>query len=138
MITLKDWFQILFYSYNILQDQINPVIDVEKIRFNMETAIPCGLIISELVTNSLKHAFPEKRKGEIRVSLKILNNKYVLVVSDDGVGLPNELDFKNTNTLGLQLVNSLVNQVDGEIELDKSHGAEFTIIFKESKYKERF
>ena len=128
----------LFYSYNILQDQINPVIDVEKIRFNMETAIPCGLIISELVTNSLKHAFPEKRKGEIRVSLKILNNKYVLVVSDDGVGLPNELDFKNTNTLGLQLVNSLVNQVDGEIELDKSHGAEFTIIFKESKYKERF
>lgn len=128
----------LFYSYNILQDQINPLIDVEKIRFNMETAIPCGLIISELVTNSLKHAFPEKRKGEIRVSLKILNNKYVLVVSDDGVGLPNELDFKKTNTLGLKLVNSLVNQVDGEIELDKSHGAEFTIIFEDSKYKERF
>lgn len=128
----------LFYSYNILQDQINPLIDVEKIRFNMETAIPCGLIISELVTNSLKHAFPEKRKGEIRVSLKILNNKYVLVVSDDGVGLPNELDFKKTNTLGLKLVDSLVNQVDGEIELDKSHGAEFTIIFEDSKYKERF
>ena len=86
----------------------------------------------------MKHASPRREKGKFVCHYKILNNKYVLVVSDDGVGLPNELDFKKTNTLGLKLVDSLVNQVDGEIELDKSHGAEFTIIFEDSKYKERF
>jgi two-component sensor histidine kinase len=128
----------LFYSYNILEDQVKPVIDVKKVRLNMETAIPCGLIISELVSNSLKHAFPERRKGEVNVSLKVQDNEYELVVGDDGVGLPDELDFKNTNTLGLQLVSSLVNQVDGEIELDKSHGTKFTIVFKKLEYKERF
>ncbi len=128
----------LFYSYNIMEAQIKSIIDVNKIKLNMETAIPCGLIISELVSNSLKHAFPERRKGVIRVSLKVRDNEYELVVGDDGVGFPDELDFKNTNTLGLQLVNSLVDQVDGEIELKKDIGTQFKITFKELEYKERF
>ncbi len=135
---IKSLVSDLFYTYKLLEDQIKPVIDIEKIKLNMETAIPCGLIINELVSNSLKHAFPEKRKGEIHVSLKTLNNEYELDVSDNGVGFPDGLDFKNTNSLGLQLVRSLVNQVDGKIELEKNHGTKFKITFKELKYKERF
>ena len=103
----------------------------------METAIPTGLIISELVSNSLKHAFPDGKKGEIKVSLKKYDDKYELIISDNGIGLPESIDFKNINSLGLQLVNNLVLQIDGEITLDKSQGTKFKIIFYELKYKER-
>lgn len=128
----------LFYTYKIPEDQIKSVIEVEEVQLNMETAVPCGLIISELVSNSLKHAFPNKKKGELTVLVKKQKDEYELIISDNGVGLPDELDFKKTNTLGLQLVKSLVAQIDGEIELDRSHGTEFKIRFKELKYKERF
>lgn len=126
----------LFYSYHIQPEQVKQVIEVEDVTLNIETAVPCGLIISELVSNSLKHAFPPGKKGEIHVSLES-NDKYTLIISDNGIGLPDELDYKKPDTLGLQLVNSLVNQMDGEINLNKSHGTEFSIIFGELKYKKR-
>jgi two-component sensor histidine kinase len=93
--------------------------------------------ISELISNTLKHAFPNKKKGEIHVSLKIKGNIFYLTISDNGVGLPEDLDFQNTESLGLQLVNTLTNQLDGKIELNRKHGTEFKITFTESKYKER-
>jgi len=127
----------LFYSYNIPVDQIDVVIIVEDIKLNIETAVPCGLIISELVSNSFKHAYPQGRKGKLKVSLKKYDDHYELMVCDDGIGFPEELDFKNTETLGLQLVNNLVSQLNGEISLDKSHGTKFKVIFKELKYKKR-
>ena len=127
----------LFYSYNIQEDQIKPVIQVEDVKLNIETAVPCGLIISELVSNSLKYAFPEGKNGKMNISLKRLLNKYELTVSDNGIGFPEDLDFRNTNSLGLQLVNNLVEQIDGEITLEYGQGTKFTIIFKEMKYKER-
>jgi two-component sensor histidine kinase len=89
---------------------------VEDVLLNIETGIPCGLIISELVSNSLKHAFPQGREGELQISLQTYDNKYELIISDDGVGFPEDLDYRNTESLGLQLVNSLVNQVNGELE----------------------
>jgi len=139
-INFKEYIQKLvsdlFYSYHIDQDQIEPVIKIEEARLNIETAVPCGLIISELVSNSLKHAFPNGRKGEVYISLQI-NDTYVLTIRDTGIGFPDELDYKNTDSLGLQLVNGLVNQIDGNIQLIKTHGTEFKIIFKELKYKER-
>jgi two-component sensor histidine kinase len=104
----------------------------------METAVPCGLIISELVSNSLKYEYPDDTAGELTISLQYLKNELELVISDDGVGFPEDLDFKNIKTsLGLKLVNSLVKQLDGTIKLDSSHGTEFTIKFKELKYKKR-
>jgi PAS domain S-box-containing protein len=127
----------LFYSYNIHKGQIKPIIEVEDIQLNIETAVPCGLIISELVSNSLKHAFPEGKKGKIKVSLKESGDKYELIICDDGVGVLEELDFKNTKTLGLQLVNNLVNQIGGVITLDRDNETFFKIIFKELEYKER-
>jgi PAS domain S-box-containing protein len=127
----------LFYSYNINQDQIKPVLNVEDVLLNIETGIPCGLIISELVSNSLKHAFPQGREGELQISLQTYDNKYELIISDDGVGFPEDLDYRNTESLGLQLVNSLVNQVNGELELHQSNGTKFKITFKALEYSER-
>jgi PAS domain S-box-containing protein len=127
----------LFYSYNIPEDQIRPIFDVEDIELNLETAVPCGLIISELVSNCLKHAFPNKEKGRVKLSLKSFLDEYELIIKDDGIGFPENIDFKNTNSLGLQLVNSLVDQINGTIELNRSSGTEFKIIFEQLEYKNR-
>jgi len=127
----------LLYSYNIPQDQIKIVIKVEDVKLNIETAVPCGLIINELVSNIFKHAYPGGREGKLEISLKKHHDNYELIICDEGIGFPEELDFKKTETLGLQLVNNLVEQLDGEINLDQSQGTEFKITFKELKYKER-
>jgi two-component sensor histidine kinase len=109
---------------------------VDDILLGVDTAIPCGLIINELVSNSLKHAFPDKQ-GEILVNLHRDNGKFTLIVRDDGVGFPEHVDFRNTDSLGLQLVCTLTDQLDGEIELNRGGGTEFRITFGEIKYKER-
>ena len=132
----------LFYSYSGDADKIRLVVDVDDVNLNMETAVPCGLIVSELFTNSVKYAFPEGREGEIRVSLKQEPGKdddreFILTVSDDGVGFPPDLDYRNTETLGLELVNSLTCQIDGNISLDLTQGTKFTVKFKELRYKKR-
>ena len=101
----------LFFSYNIDKNRIKKIIDIEDIKLNMETAIPCGLIISELISNSLKYAFPNEIGGQIAIFLKFIEEEYVLTISDNGIGLSDDLDFKNTDSLGLQLVNSLINQI---------------------------
>ena len=118
----------LLESYDV-SDIIFPVIEIDDIKFNMETAVLCGLIINELISNSLKHAFPNNKTGEVRVSLKLIGNKYQLIVSDNGIGFPEEIDFKNTESLGLQLVNNITGQLDGEIDLDRSVGTKVTINF---------
>jgi two-component sensor histidine kinase len=133
---IKSLVNGLFYSYSI-EDHINSSIDVDDVLLNIETAVPFGLILNELISNSLKHGFPERRSGELYISLKFVDDKYELIVGDTGIGFPEDIDFKKTDSLGLQLVNNLVNQIDGEIELNKSHGTEYKIIFKELKYKER-
>lgn len=125
----------LLYSYNV-RDQIELVMNVEDVKLNIETSVPCGLIISELVSNSIKYAFPDK-SGKLEISLKADDGWYELIISDDGEGFPEDVDFKNTDTLGLQLVNNLVNQLDGEITLDRSRGTSFKIRFKELIYNER-
>ena len=127
----------LLYSYNIKSGHIKPVLEVDDVNLNIETAVPCGLIISELVSNSLKYAFPDGMKGEIFVSLKLVEEMYELIISDNGIGLPDNLDLKHIESLGLLLVTSLTEQIDGEITIKSIKGAEFKIRFKELKYKER-
>ncbi|MGO9387537.1 MAG: histidine kinase dimerization/phosphoacceptor domain -containing protein [Methanobacterium sp.] len=125
----------IFHSYH---NNSVPKINVDQIYLNIETSIPLGLIISELVSNSLKYAFPDNRIGDIMVELHTHNHEYELVISDDGVGFPDNLDFRNVqSTLGLQLINSLVSQLDGSIQLDRSHGTKYIIKFKELKYIKR-
>jgi two-component system, sensor histidine kinase PdtaS len=127
----------LFYSYNIEKTQIKPKLEVTDLNLNMDTAVPCGLIISELVSNSLKYAFPNGMNGEIFVSLKFVDNKYEMIIRDNGVGMSDEIDFNNLETLGLLLVNSLTEQIDGEMTINRIEGTEFMIRFDEIKYKNR-
>ncbi len=100
----------------------------------METAIPCGLIINEIVTNSIKYAFPNK-KGTIQIQLKSNPDNLELIVADNGIGLPKNIFLKITETIGLQLIYNLVKQLNGELKLDLCKlGTEYKIIFKELKY----
>ncbi len=120
----------LFVLYKI-SEAVRLNIDIKDILLDINTAIPCALIISELVSNSLKYAFPEGIEGEIGIGLYTdKNGKFKLIVKDNGIGISKEIDFRKTETLGMQLVIMLVEELAGTIELDKSEGTAFTIQFK--------
>ena len=116
------------FSSNKLNGRIEPIIDIGLVDFNLETAILCGLIINELVSNSIKHAFPNNRTGKINISINSNDSKYKLIISDDGIGFPDK-DFKQPYTLGFQIVNNLTDQLEGKIKLDSSIGTKYTINF---------
>jgi PAS domain S-box-containing protein len=113
-------------------DLIRLTIDVGEVSLSVDEAIPCGLIINELISNSLKHAFPDDRGGEITVTCRIgEDGRITLTVSDNGIGLPPGLDVENTETLGLQLVAMLVKQLHARIDLSGDHGTLWEIVFSE-------
>jgi len=135
---INDLITNLYISFGVDAEKIKAVLKISDVNLNVSTAIPCGLIINELVTNCLKHAFPGDRKGEIVLSLQPLDGGgYELIVSDNGIGFPEQIDFRNTETLGLKLVISLTSQLDGEVELNRTGGSTVTIRFSELLYKER-
>ncbi len=114
-------------------------IDVEKdLILNMDTAVPCGLIINELVTNSIKFAFPGVKTGKIYIKLHYEYGSLILIIGDDGIGLPDGMDFESSEKLGLQLVKTLTDQLEGTIQYNGENGAEFRIKFKELIYKNRY
>jgi len=115
------------YSTN---NQITKKIRVDSIQISIDTAVPLGLILNELISNSIKHAFPLGRVGELEVNLCKLNDDLELIVRDNGVGFPDDVDLKKPKTLGLQLVNILVKQLNGRIELETNHGTAFKITLK--------
>jgi len=126
----------LFQSYGVSERVIKPKIDVENLSLDVNSIIPCALIINELVSNSLKYAFPaasassEGGKGEIRIDLlRDLGGRFVLIVADNGVGLPESFEIHKSKSLGLQLVTVLVKQLNGTIEMGTGAGAEFKITF---------
>jgi PAS domain S-box-containing protein len=121
----------LYHTYVIDQSRIKLKLDVEDAKIDINTSVPLGLIVNELVSNCMKHAFPNEMNREINISIKKINNHFLLNVKDNGIGFPEGLDFENTDSLGLQLVNMLVNQIDGEIELKNENGTEFKITFEE-------
>lgn len=134
---IKNLVTYLFQSYVIDKGRVKIDTEVDNIFLDIDTAIPCGLIINELVTNSLKHAFPDNMSGNINIQLKGTDDMYILKVVDNGIGFPEGLDFRRTETLGLQLINNLVMQLDGTAELIRNDGTEFKILFKEMKYPDR-
>jgi len=121
----------LFHTYVSDRNLIELKINVEDILLDINTSIPLGLIVNELITNSIKHGFPNGRKGKINIDFYLKNDHYEFAVKDNGIGFPEDINFQNTNSLGLQIVNSLTEQIDGEIELNKGNGTEFKITFKE-------
>jgi PAS domain S-box-containing protein len=127
---LKDIINSILMSYGFSSHKVALKTDVKDVAFGVDTAIPCGLIINELVSNSLKHAFPGDGDGAIKVSLRRNDKAEVeLTVSDNGVGIPENVDFRKTDSLGLNLVNALVGQLNGKIELHRDQGTEFQITF---------
>lgn len=110
-------------------------IDVENVTLDINNSVPCGLIINELITNSLKYAFPEGKQGTIKITFKPKDNNMIqLTISDDGIGIQKDLDIRNTESLGLRLVTNLAeSQLQGEIILLRDHGTEFQINFRGTK-----
>ncbi|MBW4693398.1 MAG: PAS domain S-box protein [Lyngbya sp. HA4199-MV5] len=120
----------LFDSYNTHANQVKLTMQIEPISFDVDTAVPCGLIINELVSNALKYAFPSAQPGEIEVIFRQHPNHIVTFsVGDNGVGLPHDVNLKRTKTLGITLVKGLVKQLQGTLEISVASGTTFTISF---------
>ena len=145
--------------------QVRLTWQLQPLSLNLETAVPCGLLLSELITNAIKHAFPNGRSGEIRISIESLdgckpqeelllsadlsadspissftgsnNTQYCLTIQDDGVGLPTDLAINQLSSLGLKIVYDLVLQLQGELILTRSQGTTFQLIFSELQYRRR-
>ena len=121
----------IFQTYSTDSRRIQLNSDINNSPIVLNQAYPLGLIINELISNSLKYAFPDEREGKISVSLKKHDKELELTIMDDGVGIPDSFDWKNSKSLGLKLVRTLVeNQLDGSIEMESNNGTKFTIKFK--------
>ncbi|ADI74581.1 signal transduction histidine kinase [Methanohalobium evestigatum Z-7303] len=125
--TLTDY---LLQAYLDDNNNIELNLNIKDIYLNMDVAIPLGIIVNELVTNSLKHAFSDKSSGQINVSFTEDDSVYTLIVDDNGDGIPEYVDINETDSLGLQLVNSLVDQINGTMEFENCNGTKFTIKFE--------
>lgn len=138
---IKELTNNLLLSYGLGNTNVSLYINIEEnIFFNMDTAIPLGIIVNELISNSLKHAFIGRDKGEIQIKLLREKNgnytkegdkktNFILNISDNGIGIPQSLNIEELDTLGFQLITSLVDQLDGEFELKRNNGTEFNMKF---------
>ena len=128
----------LFKTYNLYSKNVRLSMELEENAFlDMDAAVPLGIIVNELISNSLKHAFTEKHEGEIRIGLcsdaemsdEMKKSVFILTISDDGKGISEDFELESAESLGLQLVSILVDQLNGEIEINRSQGTEFRITF---------
>jgi PAS domain S-box-containing protein len=136
---IKDLSNLLMDSYSSLSGRVSLNLNLENVNVLIDTAIPCGLIINELITNAMKYAFPGNIGGEINISLFKANDDLItLIISDNGIGIPSSKDIFSGETLGIQLLTSIVeHQLLGKIEFELSKGVSCTISFKDSQYIER-
>jgi PAS domain S-box-containing protein len=133
----RDLVSDLFRAYGAT-DAVSVRLDIPDVSLEIDTAIPCGLIINELVSNVLKHAFPGGRRGQVLIGLTAAApGEFELLVQDDGVGLPQDYALRTGTSLGLRLVSDLTRQLDGALDMTSAGGAAFRIRFKELQYKER-
>lgn len=127
---IEDLVEYILHAYQVDEESIQININAEEIYLYIDAAIPCGMILSELISNALKHGFPGKRRGEVLIELSSGDqNRITISVSDNGIGMPSDIDLDNLESLGLQLVITLVKQLHGEIELNRSKGTIFSISF---------
>lgn len=138
---IRELAENLFQTYSLSSKNTHLSMDLEENAFfDMDVAVPLGIIVNELVSNSLKHAFPGRDRGEIQIELHREENgenrkegnkstSFILTVSDNGVGIPEDLNIEDLDSLGFQLITTLVDQLDGELELKRNDGTEFAIKF---------
>ncbi|WP_048815506.1 sensor histidine kinase [Methanosalsum zhilinae] len=119
----------IFKAYNV-NENIKLNVNSDSAHLNMDILVPLALIITEIITNSIKHAFPIGNEGAINIIFKKLeNDKYLLKVTDDGIGIPDDFDIERSESLGLKLINMLVQQLQGTVNIDNSNGTSYAIIF---------
>jgi len=131
---LRSLTRDIFDTYRTSRGRVQLQMDVQDVVLDVDSAVPLGLIINELVTNSLKYAFPDDREGIIKISFHHEADEYVLEVCDDGIGIPEDFEVEKSDSLGMLLVNSLTSQIQGELELVRQQGTTFRIKFKEGKF----
>ncbi len=126
----------MFQVYGVSSEAIALTIEVGDVFLDINSAIPCGLLVSELISNTLKHAFPDGRRGEVRVRMEPVTDGFIeLTVSDNGIGLEKDFDLKNTESFGLQLVDMLTEQLQGTVAIDHNGGTSFKVRFKASNHE---
>ena len=131
---VRSLINYLTLSYQELMKRISIQIDIKDIWLDINTSIPCGLIINELITNSLKYAFPNDKKGVISISITKTNTeKLILEVKDNGIGLPKDFSMEKLDSLGLQLVTALSKQLHASIDINTDEGVCFTLEFNQKK-----
>lgn len=120
----------IFHTTGTSSTRVKLRVDIEPMSLAVDRAIPCGLILNELITNALKHGFPEERCGHVSVELHEQSpGRLMLVVGDDGVGIPPGFDLSRASSLGMKLVSTLVEQLDGQLEIGRERGTRFEIAF---------
>jgi two-component sensor histidine kinase len=130
--------QLLMNSYEMVTGRITMKVEAEDVFVLIDTAIPCGLILNELVTNALKHAFPDNRKGTIFVRIhRTHGQNTILHVSDDGIGLPEGFDFRKKNTMGMLTIHALVKQLQGTVAFSGQNRAVCQVTFRDNLYQPR-
>jgi len=129
----------LLGAFGVNSARIQLHMEIEDIYFAIDTALPCGLIINEMFTNSLKHAFPEGREGNILIKIyKDENDINHLLFKDDGIGMDKDIMADNPTKLGMLLINTLTEQLEGTINLNTEHGTKFTLEFKDIEHKTHY
>jgi two-component sensor histidine kinase len=123
-------------SYGASQSKIKLRMNVHEIKLSVDAAVPCGLIVNELISNSLKHGFKGKESGEIKIDMGYdESNKLILKISDNGVGFPKNLNIEKSESLGLRLVNNLTSQLNGNVEFFNSNGTVVKFTFAQPSIK---
>jgi PAS domain S-box-containing protein len=127
---IEDMIDSMYASYGISSRKVLLKKEIERMTLGLESAVPCGLIVNELLSNCMKHAFPGGREGIINVILRVKDKSHIeLIVRDSGVGIPEDLDLEHRDSLGMTLIYSLAGQIQGDIELNREKGVEFKITF---------
>jgi two-component sensor histidine kinase len=128
---LKELVDYLSQTFGTKSTLVTPVIEPSEVYLSMTEAVPCALVLNEVISNAFRHAFKEGQKGTIKISLKGSPKDRILIrVKDDGIGMPEEIDLEKANSLGLRLVRTIVReQLMGEIRLNRDHGTEIFVEF---------
>lgn len=127
---LRELVETIHYTFDNHKEEISYTVDVDPVKFDLDKAIPCGLLVNELVVNVYKHAFKDHQTGSYKVALKRKNGTIQLKVSDDGPGLPEGFEPRESASLGMSLIDTFVSQLEGTLEIDNRDGASFNIEFK--------